>query len=87
MTRYELNNVTGDPCNFRVSKRSSGVGGREQRVDGDKNPGPFVETRREGVNRIETERIQWFPRGSVRNEECEFVSVDDLALRIGVLLA
>lgn len=77
----------GNSGHIGLQKRGGGVGGRKQVIDGDKNRAPFVEIRRQGLRRIEAQRLHRFQGSSVCNEKCELASTDDLALRARLLLA
>lgn len=70
-----------------MPQRSSGIGGGEQSLNGNTNPTAVVAVRREGLHRVEAQRVQRLQGSSIRNEERELAAAHDLAVRIGVLLA
>lgn len=70
-----------------MQERGVGIGGGEQGVNGDENPAAVAEVRREGVDRVEAERVQRIQGSAVRDEERELAAADDSSVRTSVLLA
>jgi hypothetical protein len=78
---------TGHSHNLWVSPGGSGIGGGEQGLNGDENPTAIAPVRREGLHRVEAQRVQRLQGSLVRNEERQLAAAYDVALRIGLLLA